>query len=196
MVAVDEGLLSRVAECLGEVPSYAKDPDAKEHGSILTIAAAAYSSGLKTLGHDEVTQPTGFDPQAAALFEAVVECSFLVANADGEFDDTERGTFEKVVLAACQGNVTEAQIRALLADFGDLLEEDGLDKRLSMVAKTITKQEHAREVLRIAGLLAAVSAGVSAQERGVLERLADLLGADSEALDQALREVDSALASN
>jgi tellurite resistance protein len=190
MAATDQGLLGRVAQRLGKSPSYADNAD---HGSMLTLAAAAYSSGVKTLGHEEVTQPTGFDPAAAALFEAVIESAFLVAHADNEFDDTERQAFENVLLAACEGNVSEAQIQALLADFGQLLQEDGLDKRLSMVTKAITKPEHGREVLRIAALLAAVSAGVNEEERAVLERLAHLLDADPGALDRALREVNAAL---
>ena len=49
---------------------------------------------------DEATVPTGFDPVAVALFEAIVEGAFLVAFADGVFDDEERKTFERVVAPA------------------------------------------------------------------------------------------------
>ncbi len=192
MVSVDEGLLHKVAERLAEPPSYTEDDSG---GSILTVAAAAYSSGARHIPPDEeVTQPTGFDPQAAALFEAVLESAFLVANADGEFDATERSAFQQVVLEACQGKVSQAQIEALLADLADLLDEDGVDKRISMVAKTITREDHAREVLRISGLLAHVSAGVSDVERSVLERLSDQFGLDRGVLSSTLEEVQQALA--
>lgn len=187
MTVADESLLNKVAAKLGEPPSYA---EARVSGSLLTAAAASY--GSQPLG-DEVTQPTGFDPAAAALFEAVVESAFLVAHADGEFDDSEQRAFRHVVLAACGDRVAEAQMSALLADLGDLLEEDGLEKRLSMVARAIVRPEQQREVLRMAALIAHVSGGVSTIERGVLERLAREFGLDEAATGQALIEAERAL---
>lgn len=192
MVSVDEGLLNKVAARLAEPPSYAENAAG---GSVLTVSAAAYSGSRVIEADEEVTQPTGFDPQAAALFEAVLESAFLVAKADGEFDDAERAAFQQVVLAACQGRVTQAQIKALLDDLDDLLEEDGIEQRINMVSKTITRESHAREVLRIAGLLAHVSAGVSEVERSVLERLSDKFGLSREILDGALIEVAQAMES-
>lgn len=183
----DESLLDRVAKKLGEPPSYAPQGVT---GSILAVAAASY-------GHhadDDVTQPTGFDPHAAALFEAVVESAFLVANADGHFDDVERGAFEHVVINACAGNVGERQVEALLADLEDQLREDGLQKRLDMVARMINKPEHAREVLRVAALLAQVSGGVSDPERNVISELASRLGVTDSEIGEVLAEVESALA--
>lgn len=188
MTVADQTILDKVASKLGEAPSYADD-DVK--GSILTMAANSYGSKPVT---DEATVPTGFDPHAAALFEAVVEASFLVANADGEFDDTERTAFMHVVLSACGDTVAEKQVTALLADLEELLTEDGIEKRVSMVGRSIQKPEHAAEVLRIAGLLAHVSGGVSKEERDVLEKLADGLGLGGDALDSALNEVERALA--
>ncbi|MEN9579034.1 MAG: hypothetical protein RJA70_2043 [Pseudomonadota bacterium] len=190
MVTVDEGLLNKVAARIAEPPGYAADGLT---GSLLTVAAAAYSSGARSV--EDVTQPTGFDPQAAALFEAVLESAFLVANSDGHFDAIERGAFRHVILTACQGRVSELQIDALLADLSDQLEEDGLSKRIEMVAKTIQREDHAKEVLRIAALLARVSSGVSAEERQVLERLSDQFGLDRSTVPEALAEVEQALSS-
>ena len=76
MTEADTSLLGRVATQLSRAPSYA---EAGVKASILTVAAASYGSRSQD---DEVTQPTGFDPEAAALFEAVVEGAFLVAHAD------------------------------------------------------------------------------------------------------------------
>jgi tellurite resistance protein len=159
-------------------------------GSILSLSGAQYGSHQ---GEEDLTQPTGFDPQAAALFEAVVESAYLVANADGDFDATERAAFEQVVLSACAGSVTEAQLRALLLDLGDLLEEDGADKRAQMVARTIAKPEQAREVLRVAALIAQVSEGVSDVERKTLDKLASEFHLPAGAVDTALAEVERAL---
>jgi tellurite resistance protein len=188
MPEVDESLLSRVATKLSQPPSYA-DQGAK--GSILTVAAASYGSKPTT---DDVTQPTGFDPEAAALFEAVVESAYIVANADGEFDATEREAFQHVVVTACAGAVGESQMTALLADLHDQLAEDGVEKRVKMVARTIKKPEHAQEVVRVAALLAQVSGGVSNVERSVLGQLAAEFSLDAAVVDRALSDAERALA--
>jgi tellurite resistance protein len=183
----DQSLLDKVAKTLGEAASFADGAPS----SILTLAGEKY--GNLTVD-DDMTQPTGFDPQAAALFEAIVESAYLVANADGEFDDVEREAFKGVVISACGGKVSQNQMTALLADLADLLDEDGIDKRVKMVAKAVTRPEHGLEVLRVAGLLAHVSEGVSDVEREVLEKLAAELSLDGAAVDQTLSEVEKALA--
>jgi tellurite resistance protein len=184
----DESLLGKVATQLSRPPSYAAGGS---KASILSIAAASY--GWKSSG-DEVTQPTGFDPDAARLFESVVEAAFLVANADGEFDAAEQSAFRHVVVAACGGMVVERQVSALLADLADQLSEDGMEKRLQMVSKSIVRGDQAREVLRIAALLAQVSGGVSEVERAVLGKLAVELKLDPIAVNAALEEAGSVIA--
>lgn len=187
MTQPDESLIDKVAAKLGEPPSYA---GAGVSGSVLTVAALSY--GSKPIG-DEDTLPTGFDPDAAALFEAVVEAAYLVANADGEFDDVERHAFQHVVLSACHDSVAEAQIAALIADLEDQAEEDGIDKRVKMVARTVTRSEHAREVLRVAALIAHVSGGVSESERDVLDKLTCAFELEPQALERALSDAERAL---
>jgi tellurite resistance protein len=186
MTATDPSLIGKVALQLSRAPAYS-ERGVKD--SILVAAAASYGARSP----DDLTQPTGFDPEAARLFEAIVESAYLVATADGEFDGAEREAFEHVVLAACDGRVAERQINALLQDLHDQLGEDGVDKRIAMVARSIGRADHALEVLRVASLLAYVSGGVSAVERGVLERLASALGLESSATTSALSEVASAL---
>ncbi len=186
MSAVESGLIGKVASKLRHPPTYA---ERGVQGSILVAAANSYGARSP----EDITQPTGFDPEAARLFEAIVESAYLVANADGDFDATERETFEHVVLTACEGKVAERQISALLEDLKEQLSEDGLDKRIQMVARTVNKPDHAREVLRVAALLAQVSGGVSDVERSTLERLAGELGLDIQTLDSALDEASQAL---
>lgn len=189
MSVPDESLLGKVAAQLSRSPSYA---GTSGKPSILTIAAASY--GWKA-SSDEVTQPTGFDPEAARLFESVVEAAYLVANADGEFDAAEQSAFRHVVVTACGGLVVERQVSALLADLADQLSEDGMDKRVQMVSKGIARDDQAREVLRIAALLAHVSGGVSDVEREVLGKLCRGLALEAGAVDAAVKEAESALAS-
>ena len=160
--------------------------------SILSLAAASYGARPS----EDATVPTGFDPLAVALFEAIVEGAYLVANADGVFDDAERHTFERVVVAACGGTVAPQQIAALVGDLADQLEEDGMDKRIAALSRTVTKREHAHEVLRIAALLAQSSEDVSDVERDVLAKIAKQCRLDPGDVDLALREVNEALSAS
>ena len=111
--------------------------------SILSLAAASYGARPS----EDATVPTGFDPVAVALFEAIVEGAYLVANADGVFDEGERRAFEHVVVAACGGTVPAQQVASLVSDLRDQLDEDGMDRRIKMVARTITKRDHALELV-------------------------------------------------
>lgn len=158
--------------------------------SILMLAAASYGSRPT----DEATVPTGFDPNAAALFEVIVEGAYLVATADDVFDEEERKAFERIVTAACGGTVAQRHVGDLVADLADQLKEDGLDRRVSRIAAGVTRKEHAREVLRIAALVAQVSEDVSEVERQVLDKLAAAFGLEPGEVDLAFEDVKKALA--
>jgi tellurite resistance protein len=180
-------LLARVAR---SGPAVEVPVEPGRAGSILSLAAASY--GSRPSG--DATVPTGFDPLAVVLFEAIVEAAYLVANADGVFDEEERRTFERVVVAACGETVAPAQIAALVADLGDQLEEDGADRRIEAIARAVTKKEHARELLRVAALLAYVSEDVSDVEREMLGKLARQCGIEKGEVDAALAEAREAVA--
>src|SRR5262249_54102987 len=134
---------------LAKVASQSSSDGGGQPVSILTLAAASYGARPS----DEATVPTGFDPQACALFESIVEGAYLVASADGVMDEEERKTFEKVVTTACGGAVAPPAIHALVADLADQLVEDGLERRVQAIAQQAHRPEHCREVLRIAALL-------------------------------------------
>jgi tellurite resistance protein len=184
MVTEDKiNLLARVAKN--------QSPEAKgKPVSILALAAASYGSQPA----DDSTVPTGFDPAAAQLFESIVEGAYLVASADGVFDDEEKKAFERVVTVACGGAVAPKHIQELVDDLSDQLSEDGLERRIERLAQPIAKPEHAQEILRIAALLAQTSDDVSDVERKVLDGIANACKLGPGAVEQALREVKDALA--
>ena len=187
MPSPDKGLLDRVARGISR-------PGGSAPTNVTTsiLAQAATSYGARPVV-DEATVPTGFDPAAAALFEATVEAAFLVANSDGVFDDEERSAFQSVVAEACNYLVQEDQLEALLADLVEQLAEDGIEKRARMVARTIVRRDHQLEVLRIAALMAHISGGVSEHERDVLMHLARGFDLDSSAVEKALLEAETIL---
>jgi tellurite resistance protein len=189
MTVPDKGLLERVARGIS------RPGDAAPSGITASILAqAAKSYGARPIV-DESTVPTGFDPAAAALFEATVEAAFLVANSDGVFDDEERSAFQHVVFAACAEQVQPGQLDALLADLCEQLAQDGIDKRTRMVARTVTRRDHQLEVLRIAALMAHISGGVSESEREVIDHLAKGFELETGAVDHVLHEAEAALKS-
>lgn len=179
-------LLARVARSANKAGLPA---DPEKPLSILSLAAASYGARPD----DDATVPTGFDPVAVALFESIVEGAYLVASADGVVDDEERKTFEQVVVTACGGAVAPKQIAALVGDLSDQLAEDGLDRRISALAKQVTKADHALEVLRIAALLALVSDDVGPEERQVLGKLAGAMALPEGSVDRAIGDVKDAL---
>lgn len=178
-------MLARVART-----PHGETADPSQDRSILTLAAASYGSRPT----DESTVPTGFDPHAAALFESIVEGAYIVATADGVFDDDERRAFERIVTAACGGAVAPRHIADLISDLQDQLVEDGVDTRLHRLGESITRREHAQEVIRIAALIAQSSEDVSEIERTVLEKLASSCKLDAGEVDLALADVKKALA--
>lgn len=178
-------LLAKVAR----TPHGVHADEGSSHGSILTLAAASYGSRPT----DESTIPTGFDPLAAALFESIVEGAYLVATADGVFDEEELRTFERIVTAACGGAVPPGHVAALVSDLADQLEEDGLERRIERLSHGVQRHEQAVEVLRIAALIARVSEEVSDVERGVLVKLAAACRLGEDAVDTALAAVEASL---
>lgn len=178
-------LLAKVAR----TPRGTSNEGVTDTRSILTLAAASF--GGRPM--EEATHPTGFDPFAAALFECIVEGAYLVASADGVFDEEERSVFERVVTAACGDKVSSSLVAGLVSDLAEQLAEDGLDRRIVRLAASVLRKEQAREVLRIAALMASASEDVSATERDVLERLARAFGLEPNAVEVALGEVRSAM---
>ena len=84
-------LIARAAQSVRIVDAPAQ---AARAPSIMLLAASSYGSRPA----EDTTIPTGFDPSAVALFEAIIEAAYLVANADGEFDDAERLVFEGILI--------------------------------------------------------------------------------------------------
>lgn len=181
-------LLARVARSFSAAGSAPKDPPV----SILSLAATSY--GARPSG--DATVPTGFDPLAIALFEAIVEGAFLVANADGVFDASERRAFESVVVAACGGTISPLQTEELVRDLEAQLRQEGLERRIDAVARAVTKPEQAHEILRIAALLAQVSEDVSSVERDVLKRIAARCGLQEHDVEASLADVATLLAAS
>lgn len=161
-------------------------PSSGREISILAMAAASFGSR-----HDpDSTAPTGFDPAAVALFEGLVESAFLVAAADGVFDELERAAFERLVVVACDGVVAPKQIAALVADLESQREEDGEDARIAAIATAFKRPAHAEEALRVAVVMARASDSISEVERRTIDKIAAACGLGASEIDAAFRAVE------
>lgn len=187
MASLDKTLLERVARCIAQ-PGSSSPPGVRT--SILKQSSVSY--GTRPI-FEEMTVPTGFDPQAAVLFEAVVEAAFLIASCDGVFDEDERLAFESVVAEACDNSVQVEQLDALVQDLREQLSEDGMEKRTRTIGRAIRRRDHQLEVLRIGALIAHISGGVSEHERSVLEQLARGFDLPGGSVDHALMQAEVAL---
>jgi tellurite resistance protein len=183
-----DNLLGRVVSSLAT--GLGATPAERQQRSILRQAAASFA---RRPTRAESTIPTGFDPFAATLFEALVESAFLVGTADGEFDEAERNTFETVVHEACAESMPKSEVHALVSDLMDQLQQDGIDRRIGIVAMLVHSDEHKYEVLRIAALMAHISGGVHPNERAVMERLCGQFGLPASAVQGVLDQVATAL---
>jgi tellurite resistance protein len=139
--------------------------------TILEHAATAYGSRPD----EGATLPTGFDLHASRLFECFVEAGFLVAVADGVFDADERRAFEEIVRATCAGAVAGTDVTGLVSDLADQLEEDGQATRIERLAASVRSPAQAREVLRVAALMALANGELHPAEEQVLRTLAEAL---------------------
>jgi tellurite resistance protein len=178
-----------LARAARSVPAAASRVDSAGPPSILSLAATSF--GVRP--GEDTTIPTGFDPIAVVLFETIVEAAFVVANADGRFDDEERRIFERIVVEACDGAVSSHQIAALVSSLDRQLQRDGIDRRIAALAVGVSKREQAEEVLRIAALIAQASESVSDVEREVMTKLATSCGLAPGDVDWALAHAKKAL---
>jgi len=175
-----EDLLLRLAESIR--PSASAEGDLQREPTLLT-AAVAYSPSL---GQED-------SAEAPLLFEAMIESAFLVANADGHFDADERQMFVSLVREISHGRVSDHQIRALIEDLSRQLGEDGHERRLRMIGRTIRADADRMETLRVAALLAHASAGLSQVEHEVLTQLAQHLELTPDSVVAAVRAAEEAL---
>ncbi len=178
--STSEELLLRLAESVRPSGHAEGEPECEP---ALLAAAMGYAPRL---GQEN-------SADAPLLFEAIIESAFLVANADGHFDADERHMFGRLVREVSLGRVNDQQIRALIEDLSRQLAEDGRERRLRMIGRTIRADADRGETLRVAALLAHASAGLSQVEHEVLVQLAAHLELPDGSVEAAVRAAEDAL---
>ena len=189
MSVADERLLEKVARGLNEPvggrPTRLRRPPS---------SASRRASTARGPSTDETTIPTGFDPAGGGALRSHRRSCVPGRSADGVLDDSEREAFVQVVIEACGGAVDEQQVQRPPGRSRASSSKKTASTRASRRSAARRQARAQREVLRIAGLLAHVSGGVSEVERDVLGKLAAAFHLDPGEVDAALDAVKSALA--
>ncbi len=139
--------------------------------SVIALAAAAYASQPSV----DSTTPTGFDPFAVTLFEAIVEAAFLVATADGVFDADEREVFSRIVAASAENALPRSDLNGLIEELAEHLAIDGVDRRVARIAQSVRRPEQKIALLRVAILVALANDTISETEEALIARLCNAL---------------------
>jgi tellurite resistance protein len=134
----------------------------------------------------------------ADAFAGIIEAGFLMAAADGELDESELETIAGAIMGLIE-DVTEKEIRKILEGAYKSLVKDGWEVRLEKVARRLAdsdKDDAAWVALKIAALVAMADDDETDEENEAFYQIADALGYDSDAADEAWNEAYELYADN
>lgn len=126
----------------------------------------------------------------ADAFAGIVEAGFLMAAADGELEESEMETLAGAIIGLME-DVTEKEIEKILDGAYKSLVKDGWEVRLDKVAKRLAdsdKDDAAWAALKVAALVAMSDDDEEDEENEAYYQIAEALGYDGDAADEAWNE--------
>jgi tellurite resistance protein len=108
-------------------------------------------------------------PNQNEVFRAAVEAGYLVASADGSFDDAERQTLIKAIEVLSVGAVIEWEVETLLEECEKRAEKEGATKRARTVGEELKKLGSAEAGILIAAAVARATKKVDKKEAEILK---------------------------
>lgn len=130
-------------------------------------------------------------PRQSDVFRCAVEAGFLAANADGEFDATERATIVRAVEILSVGAVIEWETEALLDECEARAKADGADKRSKAVGEELKKLGQAEAGLLFAALVARATKGIDKREADVLKAVGTAAGVNADGMKAIVKRATS-----
>jgi len=119
-------------------------------------------------------------PHQNEVFRAAVEAGYLVAIADGNFDDSERETLVKAVEILSVGAVIEWEVETLLDECEARSEKEGAAKRAEAVGGELKKLGSAEAGLLLATAVARATKKIDKKEAEVIKALGAAAGLTGE----------------
>lgn len=137
-------------------------------------------------------QASALSPELQALAERVrpfAEVMYLVLAADSKISEPERDVLRGALRSLTEGALSSNALDAMLTEFEAARERQGLEVRLDHLASQLYADgADARLALGLATAAADTDDGVGADERAVIEALAERLRISQDELQALLRE--------
>ena len=115
-------------------------------------------------------------PRQADVFKAAVEAGYLVALADSGVDATEREVLVKAVEMLSKGLVIEWETDALIEEFAQRAEKDGVESCCERVGNVLKETGQGEAGLFIAALVARATKGIAKSEAEVMKAIGKTAG--------------------
>jgi tellurite resistance protein len=129
-------------------------------------------------------------PEAEAAYQRIrpfAEAMYLVMSSDGALDERELNTLRGVLRSLTSGALGTSAMAAMLSEFEQLLERDGLELRLDDVAAYLYPEHEDRELaLTLAATVATADEHVGDKERETIVSLSQRLGVTKQRLEALL----------
>ena len=127
-------------------------------------------------------------PHQNEVFRAAVEAGYLVAAADGNFDETERETLTKAIEILSVGAVIEWEVETLLDECEARSEKEGAAKRAKAVGEELAKLGGAEPGLLLAAAVARATKKIDKKEAETLKALGAAAGLTGEQLSAIVKK--------
>ncbi|MCA9596479.1 MAG: TerB family tellurite resistance protein [Myxococcales bacterium] len=120
----------------------------------------------------------------------VIDIGVLVANADGTVDEQERALLSDVFQTLLETNLTPELVDALIRASAEVIQAAGAEPRARLVGAILHDCDAAEPGLRVALAIAFSSEGLSADERSIIDKIADAADVSQEHLAELVKEVE------
>jgi hypothetical protein len=108
-------------------------------------------------------------PNQNEVFRAAIEAGYLVASADGVFDDAERTTLVKAIEILSVGSVIEWEVETLIDECESRAEKQGPILRARAVGEELKRLGSVEAGILIAGAVARATKKLDKKEAEVLK---------------------------
>ncbi len=170
-------LLGRLQPLAKHLKARAPEPDAAQ-------GLSGFSDGF-----DARPWLSRLDPSSAQIFCAVFEAGFLIAQADGRFDRTERSHMHQALLSLSGDAILADDVDAILSGFTVSLSRDGAAGRCESVGRLLQSHNVGEAGVFLAAGIACASEGLSQIELKTLEQLAQHAGLGFERLSLLIEAI-------
>jgi tellurite resistance protein len=119
----------------------------------------------------------------------IIDIGVLVAIADGVIDEKERAVLRDVFQTLLETKLSGDVVDHLVTASVQVAKEAGVESRARLIAEILRDCDAAEQGLLVALAIAYASAGFSAEERVVVERIADFTGVPRPRLEELITRV-------